>query len=141
MDYKKYSDPGIAIIILVVVATALVMLASTSLYMLGVITLTKAAAQGSSTYTKIKIVKVLPAHNATATAFCNDGDGLLSGGYSIGFKSIKSAFNTMVYSNHPVHLKNATARFEGWQAGLINNGNETATIAATELCLNLTATP
>jgi hypothetical protein len=140
MDCKKHSDPGIAIIILVV-AAALAMLAATSLYMLGVITLTKAAAQGSSTYTKIKIVKVLPAHNATATVFCNNGDGLLSGGYSIGFKSIKSAFNTMVYSNHPIHLKNATASFEGWQAGLINNGNETSTIAATELCLNLTATP
>jgi hypothetical protein len=137
MDFK-YSDPSIAII---VVALALVMLAATSLYILGVITLSKAAAQGSSTYTKIKIVKVPPAHNATATVFCNNGDGLLSGGYSIGFTSIKSAFNTMVYSDHPVYLKNATARFEGWQAGLINNGNQTATIAATQLCLNLTATP
>jgi hypothetical protein len=137
MDFK-YSDPGIAII---VVALALVMLAATSLYILGVITLSKATAQASSTYTKVKTVKVLPAHNATATVFCNNGDGLLSGGYSIGFTSIKSAFNTMVYSDHPVYLKNATARFEGWQAGLINNGNQTATIAATQLCLNLTATP
>jgi hypothetical protein len=140
MDYNQSSDSGIVIIILVVALT-LVMLAATSLYFLGVATLSKAIAQGSSTYTKIKTVKVLPAHNATATAFCNNGDGLLSGGYSIGFTSIKSAFDTMVYSNHPVYLKNATARFEGWQAGLINNGNQNATIAAMELCLNLTSTP
>ncbi|GEM_PF-1965517 len=78
--------------------------------------------------------------NATASAFCNDGDGMISGGYSIGFLEGQSAFDTMLYSNHPIQEINQTGYFEGWEAGLVNKGNATAQITAIVLCLNLTLT-
>jgi hypothetical protein len=79
--------------------------------------------------------------NYTTSVFCNDGDGMISGGYSIGFSSTQSAFDTMVSSNHPTQEINQTGYFEGWEAGLVNKGNTTAKITATVLCLNLTLTP
>ena len=83
--------------------------------------------------------KVNPNSNATAKAFCENGDGLVSAGYSIsGFTSVQSASDTMVYVNQPIRQKNTTAIFEGWETGLLNNGNATATITAQGLCLDLT---
>lgn len=80
-------------------------------------------------------------NNATAAASCNDGDGMISGGYSIGFSTVQSPFDTIVYSNHPTQEINQSGYFEGWEAGLVNKGNTTAQITAMVLCLNLTFTP
>jgi hypothetical protein len=92
-------------------------------------------------YLKIKTVKVPPSTNVTSRVFCENGDGIISGGYSIGFHSINSPFNTMVYSNHPLQKTNRTGYFEGWEAGLVNKGKEPLTLSATTLCLNLKLTP
>lgn len=78
--------------------------------------------------------------NATASAFCKDGDGMISGGYSAGLTSNHSTFDIMVYSNHPIQEVNNTGYFEGWEAGLVNKGNKSTQITALVLCLNLTLT-
>src|SRR6185437_16388 len=95
----------------------------------------EAKAQGQQSYLKMKVIKVLPNTNATVSVFCKKGNDLLSGGYSIGFTSSKSAIYTKIYSSHPAYQKNATGIFEGWESGLINNGNETVTIKSIALCL------
>lgn len=92
-------------------------------------------------YLNSKSIKVGMGDNSTASVFCNDGDGMMSGGYSTGFSSTQSAFDTMVYSNHPTQEINQTGYFEGWEAGLVNKGNMTAEITAMVFCLNLTLTP
>ena len=98
-----------------------------------------AAAQGP--YLKTKTVKVSPYTNSTARTYCEDGDGIISGGYSLEFLSINSPFNTMIYSNHPIQKINKTGYYEGWEAGLINKGPDKVGVSATTLCLNLTLTP
>jgi hypothetical protein len=92
-------------------------------------------------YLNAKTDPVTIGTNTTASVFCNDGDGMISGGYSTGFSSVQSAFDTIVYSNHPIQEINQTGYFEGWEAGLVNRGNTTAEITAIVLCLNLTLTP
>lgn len=92
-------------------------------------------------YLNSKSIKVAMGDNSTPSVFCNDGDGMMSGGYSTGFSSTQSAFDTMVYSNHPTQEINQTGYFEGWEAGLVNKGNMTAEITAMVFCLNLTLTP
>jgi hypothetical protein len=92
-------------------------------------------------YLKVKTIQVPSSNNATGRVFCENGDGIISGGYSIGFHSKNSPFNTMMYSNHPLQKVNKTGYFEGWEAGLVNKGNETVTLTATTLCLNLKLTP
>jgi hypothetical protein len=107
-------------------------------FILAIAHLDDAIAQESS-YIVTDSVKVNPSSNATAKAFCENGDGLVSSGYSIsGFTSVQSASDTMVYVNQPLRQKNTTAIFEGWEAGLLNNGNATVTITAQGLCLDLT---
>ena len=91
-------------------------------------------------YLKMKTVKVLSFNNATSKAYCENGDGIISGGYSIGFSTINDPFNTMLYSNHPIQKINTTGYFEGWEAGLVNKGTRMVTVTATTLCLNLTLT-
>jgi hypothetical protein len=92
-----------------------------------------------SSYIVRESIKVNPNSNATAKAFCENGDGLVSAGYSMtGFTSVQSASDTMVYVNQPIRQKNATAIFEGWETGLLNNGNASVTITAQGLCLDLT---
>jgi hypothetical protein len=92
-------------------------------------------------YVNSKTAPVTMDNQTTTSVFCNDGDGMISGGYSTGFSSTQSAFDTMVFSNHPTQEINQTGYFEGWEAGLVNKGNTTAKITATVLCLNLTLTP
>jgi hypothetical protein len=92
-------------------------------------------------YLNSKIAPVTTGNYTIVSVFCNEGDGLISGGYSLGFSSTQSAPDTMVYSNRPTQEINQTGYFEGWEAGLVNNGNAAAEIAATVLCLNLTLTP
>jgi hypothetical protein len=99
----------------------------------------EAAAQGP--YLKTRTVNVPPSTNATARTYCENGDGIISGGYSLEFQSINSPFNTMIYSNHPSQKINKTGYFEGWEVGLVNRGIEKAGVSATTLCLNLTLTP
>lgn len=96
---------------------------------------------GQAPYLEINTAEVLPATNNTAKAFCNDGDGIISGGYSLRFDSLNAPFNTSIISNHPIQEVNETGYFEGWEAGLVNRGSETGIISATTLCLNLTLTP
>lgn len=86
------------------------------------------------------MIKVLSFSNATSRVYCEDGDGIISGGYSLGFSTINDPFNTMLYSNHPIQKINKTGYFEGWEAGLANKGIGMVTITATTLCLNLTIT-
>jgi hypothetical protein len=102
-------------------------------------TLNMALAQAP--YIKMKTAIVVPYDNESAIASCNDGDGIISGGYSIRFTSAESVFDTMIYSNHPAQELNETGYFEGWEAGIVNKGNETVGISAVSLCLNLTLTP
>ncbi len=96
---------------------------------------------GQAPYLETNTVKVLPETNNTAKAFCGDGDGIISGGYSLGFASLDAPFNTSIISNHPIQEANKTGYFEGWETALVNRGFEVATISATTLCLNLTLTP
>jgi hypothetical protein len=96
---------------------------------------------GQAPYLETKTVKVLPATNNTAKAFCSDGDGIISGGYSLGFTSLNAPFNTSIISNHPVQEVNETGYFEGWETSLVNRGLETGTLSTSTLCLNLTLTP
>lgn len=99
-------------------------------------------AKAQAPYLITKTEPVIKDNNATASALCNEGDGMISGGYTIGFSSEQSSpFDTIVYSNHPTQELNQTGYFEGWEAGLVNKGNTTAQITATVLCLNLTFTP
>lgn len=92
-----------------------------------------------SSYIVTESVQVNPNSNATAKALCENGDGLVSAGYSIsGFTSVQSASDTMLYVNQPIREKNTTAIFEGWETGLLNNGNVTVAITAQGLCLDLT---
>ncbi|HEU4446892.1 MAG TPA: hypothetical protein VFR94_19630 [Nitrososphaeraceae archaeon] len=92
-------------------------------------------------YLNVKTAKVSPDNSKNVSIFCKVGDGMISGGYSIGFSSVLSAFDTMVSSNHPIQLINQTGYFEGWEAGLVNRGNATAELTASTLCLDLTLSP
>jgi hypothetical protein len=112
----------------------------TVLFILCFIQTDKIIAQGPP-YIKTNTISVQPSSNATSRVFCNDGDGIISGGYSIGFRSVDSPFDTMLYSNHPIQKINQTGYFEGWESGLVNKGNETVTLSATTLCLDLKLTP
>ena len=114
--------------------------AGLAVVILGFMPIKDLPAQGPP-YLKTKTINVLPSNNATSRVFCGDGDGIISGGYSIGFHSISSPFDTMVYSNHPLQMINKTGYFEGWEAGLVNKGNEAVMLSATTLCLNLKLTP
>lgn len=96
---------------------------------------------GQAPYLETKIVKVLPASNNTAKAFCSGGDGIIAGGYSLGFTSLDAPFNTSITSSHPVQEVNETGYFEGWETSLVNRGYEAGTLSTSTLCLNLTLTP
>jgi hypothetical protein len=96
---------------------------------------------GQAPYLDTKTIQVLPATNSTAKAFCSSGDGIISGGYSLGFTSLDAPFNTSIISNRPVQEVNETGYFEGWETSLVNRGYETGTLSASTLCLNLTLTP
>jgi len=98
-------------------------------------------AAGQAPYINSNMTPVPTGENRTTSVFCNDGDGMISGGYSSDFTNAHSAFDTIVYSNHPTQVINQSGYFEGWEAGLANKGNVTARITATVLCLNLTLTP
>jgi hypothetical protein len=98
-------------------------------------------AAGQMPYLNSNMASVAVGENATASVFCNDGDGMISGGYSTDFSAVQSTFDAMIYSNHPTQEINQSGYFEGWEAGLVNKGNATAKITATVLCLNLTLTP
>ena len=114
--------------------------AALSLVIIDTIPIKDITAQGPP-YLKVKTIKVPLSTNATSRVFCEDGDGIISGGYSIGFHSINSPFNTMLYSNHPIQKINQTGYFEGWEAALVHKSDETVTLSATTLCLNLKLTP
>jgi hypothetical protein len=81
------------------------------------------------------------------TIFCDKGDTSLSGGYSVTFERGKNLTNLFIYANHPTgnttYLQDPTSREstkffqEGWEAGLLNNGNEDVRITAVVLCANV----
>jgi hypothetical protein len=102
---------------------------------------TPAQTQGirrSLTYFVTETASVPANGNATAQAFCQNGDVLLTGGYAMGFDSPQQAFNSMLYSNTAVRIQNATSSHEGWQAGLVNMDTEPLTITANAVCLDVT---
>jgi hypothetical protein len=77
--------------------------------------------------------------DASAQAFCKNGDVLLTGGYSIGgFESASQLSDTVLYSNTPLRIQNATASHEGWEAGLGNLGTGERTVTANAVCLDVT---
>ena len=121
-------------------STGMVLIVSTTIAYMPLSTIINEAV-AQAPYLNSKTAPVAIDNNTAASVFCNDGDGMISGGYSIGFSSVQSAFDTMVYSNHPTQEINQTGYFEGWEAGLVNKGNTTAEITAMVLCLNLTLTP
>jgi hypothetical protein len=92
-------------------------------------------------YLNMKTSPVTPDKSVNVAVFCKEGDGMISGGYSMGYSSVQSAFDIVIYSNRPTQQINQTGYFEGWEAGLVNGGNGTAEITATVLCLSLTLTP
>lgn len=91
-------------------------------------------------YLNMKTSSVAPDKSVNVAVFCGEGDGMISGGYSMN-SSVQTAFDTVIYSNRPAQQINQSGYFEGWEAGLVNGGNGTAEITATVLCLNLTLTP
>jgi hypothetical protein len=121
-------------------STGIVLVISTTIVCILLSTIINEAV-AQAPYLNSKTAPVAMGNNSTASVFCNDGDGMISGGYSIGFSSAQTAFDTIVYSNHPTQEINQTGYFEGWEAGLVNKGNTTAEITAMVLCLNLTLTP
>jgi hypothetical protein len=91
---------------------------------------------------------IKPGTSNHAIVLCNSSDPLLNGGYSIGFKSDHSPASVFIYANHPTGIMTrpipdlttggATRFFvEGWEVGLLNNGNESITITAKVLCANV----
>jgi hypothetical protein len=92
----------------------------------------------SLTYFATDTVSVPASGNASAQAFCQSGDVLLTGGYSISFDSTGQVFNTMLYSNTAIRVQNATSSHEGWNAGLANMDTEPVTITANAVCLDVT---
>jgi hypothetical protein len=108
-------------------------------YIMVICSINETAAQAP--YLNSKVAAVDMDNNATSSVFCNEGDGMISGGYSLSFPTRQSAFDTMVYSNHPTQEINQTGYFEGWESGLVNMGNATVKITSEVLCLNLTLTP
>lgn len=122
----------------------ILLLALTSLALIGCISASIAEGQAPyshAPYISEKTKIVYPGHYSSVLTFCNDGDGIISGGYSIDSAVELTIFDTMVHSNRPVQEINKTGYFEGWQAGLVNKGNESTEITAICLCLNLTLTP
>jgi hypothetical protein len=139
-SYKRRKESKTVIAILTFVTS--IVIGGISAYILADISdnnTNQATAQGP--YIKTKTVKVPPSANSTARTYCEDGDGIISGGYSSEFSSIDLPFNTMIYSSHPIQKINKTGYYEGWEAGLINKGTEKVGVTATTLCLNLTLTP
>lgn len=92
----------------------------------------------SLTYFATDTVTVAADGNASAQAFCEHRDVLLTGGYSIGFDTPAQAFNTMLYTNTALRIENSTSVHEGWQAGLVNMDTEPVTITANAVCLDVT---
>jgi hypothetical protein len=93
----------------------------------------------SLTYFVTDTVPVPVNENASAQAFCEDRDVLLTGGYAIGgFDSPDQVFNTVLYSNTAFHTQNSTSTHEGWQAGLANMGTAELMIMANAVCLDVT---
>jgi hypothetical protein len=93
----------------------------------------------SLTYFVTDTVHVPVNENASAQAFCQDRDVLLTGGYAIGgFDSPDKVFNTVLYSNTAFHTQNSTSTHEGWQAGLANMGTAQLMITANAVCLDVT---
>jgi hypothetical protein len=92
-------------------------------------------------YLSMKTSPVTPDKSTNVAVFCKEGDGMISGGYTMNFSSVQAAFDTVIYANRPTQQINQTGYFEGWEAGLVNGGNEIAEITTTVLCLNLTLTP
>ena len=119
----------------------ILLLALTSLTLISTSITEGQAPYSQAPYISEKTEIVYPGHYSSASTFCNDGDGIISGGYSIDSAVGLAIFDTMLHSNHPVQEINKTGYFEGWQAGLLNKGNESTEITAVCLCLNLTLTP
>lgn len=77
--------------------------------------------------------------NATAQAFCFNGDVLLTGGYTIGgFDSADELSSSILFSNTAMRMENATGTHEGWQTGLVNAGTGQLTVTANAICLDVT---
>jgi hypothetical protein len=93
----------------------------------------------SLTYFATDTMPVTADGNATAQAFCFNGDVLLTGGYTIGgFDSADELSSSILFSNTALRMENSTGTHEGWQAGLVNAGTGQLTITANAVCLDVT---
>jgi hypothetical protein len=108
----------------------------------------KAESQNASSYINMTSVVVKAGHNNSATTLCDKGDLLVSGGYDVQFKNAHDVTNIFIYANHPtgnttkIYLDTATkistpSLQEGWETGLLNNGNNDIKVTAQVLCANV----
>lgn len=106
----------------------------------------KAESQKANSYINTTSVVVRAGNNNTATILCDKGDLLISGGYDLELKSVHNFTNIFILANHPTGnltkiLDPATkistpSLQEGWETGLLNNGNNDITVTAHVLCAN-----
>jgi hypothetical protein len=108
----------------------------------------KAESQNASSYINMTSVVVKAGHNNSATILCDKGDLMVSGGYDVQFKNAHDVTNIFIYANHPtgnmtkIYLDAATkistpSLQEGWETGLLNNGNNDVKVTAQVLCANV----
>ena len=107
----------------------------------------KVESQKASSYVNMNSVVVRAGLNNTATILCDKGDLLVSGGYDVQFKSAHDVANIFIYANHPTgnmtKILDAVTKIstpslqEGWETGLLNNGNNDIIVTARVLCANV----
>ena len=106
--------------------------------------LPKVEPEKASSYINMTTVVVKAGDNNSATILCDKGDLLLNGGYDLQFKNPHNVTSVFIYSNHPTGnmtktvdpqtLETTPSLQEGWETGLLNNGNEDVKVTAEVLC-------
>jgi hypothetical protein len=77
---------------------------------------------------------VPPDTNRTAIAFCQKDDALISGGYFMAFGPIDvSPPNIVIAANTPILVQSESAKYQGWEAELVNLGQSDAKITSNAL--------
>jgi hypothetical protein len=110
-------------------------------------------------YTVKNKISVQANNSGRIGAFCDDGDGLVIGGYSLNSSDGGRSLSDIIISANLPMIKNVTtspssqseqkkieerspllqsaADQEGWTTGVINNGNRPLELDVNALCLNL----
>ena len=106
--------------------------------------LAKVEPEKAKSYINMNTVVVKAGDNNSATILCEKGDLLLNGGYELQFKDPQNVTKIFIYANHPTgnmtkivdpQTQETTPLLqEGWETGLLNNGNEDIKVTAQVLC-------